>query len=244
MDRDRLRLTTPEGLTLDLPLAGPGSRGLAAFLDLLIQGLALLGLWLIVLRGRTNASTVGLLVLITAVFLPGYHVLFETRASGQTPGKRAMGLRVTSLEGGSIPLGPSLTRNTLRLVDLLPGVYTIGAIAIFATRHNQRIGDVVAGTVVLLEPKTQASATNATPPPPPFPGRAPKSTWDVTDVTAEEVAVIRSFLERRSQLDDASRNRLTNQLAERIRARVHVGSDRPTNPQLLETVVRLKSADG
>src|SRR5206468_11279553 len=82
----------------------------------------------------------------------GYDVAFETLASGRTPGKRAAGLRVVRLGGEPVGFVASAVRNLGRLVDMQPGLlYAVGAATILFSRHNQRLGDLAAGTLVVRE---------------------------------------------------------------------------------------------
>ena len=85
-----------------------------------------------------------------------YPLAFELAAGGRTPGKRWSSLRVVCDNGSPVTFRASALRNLLRLVDMLPGLYLVGAIAIFATRSNQRLGDLAAGTIVVREPRAAA----------------------------------------------------------------------------------------
>ena len=244
MDRDRLKLDTPEGLALDLVLAGPGTRALAALFDALLQGLVLTGVGLIVMNGVGGSMSSAIFLLVAAAFIPGYHIYFETRSAGQTPGKRRMKLRVLRTDGGPVTLVASLVRNLLRLVDFLPGSYFVGAAAIFMTSLNQRLGDLAAGTIVVLEPRSSPRPDLLAMPPPLLRQPTYDVIWDVTAVTAEELALVRTFLARRSTLPRDARSRLAEQLADRLRDRVAVPGVWPSAEQLLEGVVRHKSESG
>lgn len=241
MDRDRLKLDTPEGLALDLVLAGPGTRALAALFDLLLQGLVLAAVALIVMNGVGGSLAAAVLLIFGAAFVPGYHVFFETRSAGQTPGKLRMKLRVLRTDGGPVSPAASLVRNLLRLVDFLPASYFVGAAAIFMTSLNQRLGDLAAGTIVVIEP-SDSPRPDLLAMAPPLARRAPEEpTWDVTAITAEEVALIRAFLARRATLPNDARSRLAEQLAHRVRDRVATPGTWPAAEDLLEGVVRRKS---
>jgi hypothetical protein len=103
----------------------------------------------------------------------------------------------------------------MRLVDVLPGGYAVGAIAILATPHNQRLGDLAAGTVVIRERTTQVAPEVQSAPIPSSYGRL-----DVTAVTADEIALIRRYFERRESLPDPRRLELAWDIARRIGAKV------------------------
>ena len=128
-------------------------------------------------------------------------------------------------DGSPLTFRASALRNVLRLVDILPGLYLVGAIAIFATRANQRLGDLAAGTLVVREPRASAVVAQASGPVEPAePGELPA--WDVSGLRDAELAALRRFLERRSALDAVPRNLLARDLADRLRPSIGgVGSD-------------------
>jgi len=204
-------LTTPEGVTLDLPLAGIGSRATAAIIDTVIQGFAI---WM----GILVLPTVVEIVAIFVVFF-GYHVLFETLAGGKTPGKRMLRLRVVRSDGGPVTFAPSLIRTLLRLVDGLPVGYVVGMVTVFASSRNQRLGDMAAGTAVLQEPELRREMRGEVSLD--FSLIQGIEGWDVTDVSAEEMAVVRRFVTRRFAMDYHHRTRLAAQLASRLDGKVH-----------------------
>ncbi len=138
-----------------LPIAGLGRRALAALLDLSLLGLA--GV-LVIMASTTAASLteldalVGPAALAIGFILPvAGPLLLELLHGGQTPGKRLLELRVLSLDGGPAGRGQIFLRNVVRLVDFLPFGYFIGLCTAFATGRVQRLGDLVAGTVVVRE---------------------------------------------------------------------------------------------
>jgi uncharacterized RDD family membrane protein YckC len=216
MEQDCLYLVTPEGVTLDLRLAGIGSRATAAIVDFIIQTLAMLvAYWIL--------PPIATIVAGFCIFF-GYHLLFETLAGGQTPGKRMLRLRVVRTDAGPVTFVPSLTRTLLRIVDGLPVAYGVGMVAVFASSRNQRLGDMAAGTVVMQEPELRPEKRGEAPLSPwGYPGQrqVDLSGWDVTDVSEDEVAVIRRFLTRRHSMDYAARRQLASRLAIRLDDKVH-----------------------
>ncbi len=161
-----LSITTPEQATLEWQIAGIGSRAIAALIDagflLLCYVLLLLGLFAanragtghpLALSGMTTPGNYEIaLYILLLVFLPLlYFVLFEGLWNGQTPGKRLIKLRVVSQSGQSISFFSALARNIVRIVDFLPTGYLIGMICILLTKREQRLGDLAAGTVVIMD---------------------------------------------------------------------------------------------
>ncbi len=142
-------VVTPEGVALHLPAAGPVPRALAWGIDLAIRlGILLLGAMLL---GVLGAAGQGVYLIMLFLVFWGYPILFEALWNGQTPGKRAMGLRVVNADGAPVGWLPAITRNLLRTVDMLPFGYTAGLIVCLADPYGRRLGDLVAGTLVLHE---------------------------------------------------------------------------------------------
>lgn len=246
---DRLTIATPEGVTLEVTLAGLGSRFTAVLVDMVLQW-AILIPFFIALSSAGGEGGSGLAVALLAigtflVFL-GYDVLFEVLASGRTPGKRLTGLRVVKVGGQPVTFLASAVRNLLRLVDILPGAYLVGMVAILATDRNQRLGDLAAGTVVVRERKEGRHGPPVTWKPNATSGvllaEEVWAGWDVSGVTAEEVATLRRFLERRADLDPTARGRLAHELAARLAPKLVGPPDDLLPEALLEAVVAAKTA--
>lgn len=235
---DFITLATPEGVELELPLAGLGSRLVARALDVAIR----LVLALASAAALSAAGDVGLALFSIAVFLLlfAYDVFFELRGRGRTPGKRLAGLRVVRSDGSPVDFQSSAVRNIARLIDGLTLAYVPTVIGILATKNNQRPGDLAADTVVIRAPRT-ARRRDALPAGAPA---APALDWDVSAVTADELAVVRRFLERRHALDPEARAALARRLAERLRPRVPSAAPELEPEPFLETLVATKAARG
>lgn len=235
---DRIALVTPEGVPLEMVVAGIGSRFIAGMLDVAIELAMLFGLGLVI--GTTGDSGIGIAVLVIGLFLIlfGYHILFETLNQGRTPGKAANGIRVVRADGRPVSVGSSITRNLLRLVDgwsIITFVLApIGFVTAFSTAHSQRLGDLAGGTVVVRErfrPDTRVTATHVTTPMP------ASLDWDTRGLGPDEIAVIERFLERRFALGPGPRIHLAADLAARVRASVPGADPRLADEQLLEWVL-------
>jgi len=160
-DYEVLIVETPENIELRLPLAGFGPRFLAQLIDGLIQGAIAFVLVLIAIifssfsmvTDPTSGAMIMMILVILAVILTtlGYFVIFETIWNGQTPGKRVTGIRVVKRGGLPLTFTDALLRNLLRIVDNLPSYGLVGLISFFSTRNQQRLGDLVADTVVVRE---------------------------------------------------------------------------------------------
>ena len=255
---DRISIATPEGIELEVTLAGVGSRFVALLIDQCIQwGVLLAFLLALALGAEASGSDLGgmagtlagaFMVLLFFVMMFGYPVYFEARAAGRTPGKRALGLRVVDVDGRPVTFRSSAIRNVVRLVDSLPGVYLVGIIAVLATQRNQRLGDLAASTIVVMERTGGRSKKGKQPAwmqPKTLEEPSPETaTWDVSAITAEELATVRRFLERRSSLTAEARGRLAVELALRLRPKV-VGPDPDMHPEeLLLELAALKASRG
>ena len=241
-------MATPEGVTLEVTLAGAGSRFVAGLVDQLLRYAVLLALVLLVgLVGELGDLSSGLFLalLLVLLFLVqfAYDVLFETLAAGRTPGKRWTGLRVVKAGGAPVGFLASAIRNVLRIVDFLPGFYLVGMLCILFTRNNQRLGDLAASTIVVREraqrtalPQAQSSKSETV--------DDDSSLWDVSAILADEVATVRRFLDRRDTLAPEARERLAHEMATRLGPKV-VGPPKQWEPEaFLEYLVATKAARG
>lgn len=142
---------TPEGVALRLPAAGPVPRAVAWLIDLAIRAALLMAISIVLgLLGRFGS---GLYLIVLFVVFWGYPVVFEALYGGQTPGKRALGLRVVLADGAPIGWMASFIRNLMRTVDMLPFGYGAGLVASLADPWSRRLGDMVAGTLVIHAPR-------------------------------------------------------------------------------------------
>ncbi|MEA2220131.1 MAG: hypothetical protein QOJ35_2757 [Solirubrobacteraceae bacterium] len=240
---DRITIPTPEGVSLELTLAGLGSRAIAGAVDRVLKALLVICLLvlLIAVLGLDGAFVV-LPVAGLAMLL--YDVGFETLAAGRTPGKRMSGLRVVRTSGRPVDLTASMIRNAMRLVDGLALSYVPTVVSILVTRRNQRPGDLAADTVVIRDrrgvDREQAAAARPAPAGDPF---GTGARWDVSAVATEDVATVRAFLERRSSLAADARARLAAQLDGALRPLVG-GADERDPERFLEILYDAKRAGG
>lgn len=240
---DTLTVTTPEGLEVELALAGVGSRFASALIDFLLELVAFAAVAFLLFRFASEAVAVavGSLAFFAVVF--GYHVLFETLASGRSPGKRALGLRVVRLGGAPVRFKDSAIRNIARLVDLLPPVtYGLGAAVILLTRRNQRLGDLAAGTIVVRVRRGDRRGRARTEADEALPEGVER--WDVSGVSSEDLVAVRRFLDRRAAIEAAARSRLAAELAGRLRPKVAGSADNGADERFLEGVAAAKAARG
>lgn len=149
------QVQTPEGIALPLRTAGPMPRAIAWAVDAAIR---IGAIWIvsipIAFAGRSGR---GLYAIALFAVLWFYPILFEVLRDGQTPGKRVMQLRVINANGTPVTWLASFLRNLMRTVDMLPIFYGFGLVASFADARSRRLGDIVAGTlVVYAEPPRKA----------------------------------------------------------------------------------------
>ena len=145
------RVETPEGVALRLHPAGVMSRAVAWAIDFMIRCAVLMGAGM--LLGLLGKTGVGLNLIVLFVIYWLYPILFEVLRDGQTIGKKATGLRVVHANGTPVGWLASFLRNLLRTVDMLPVLYGFGVLASLADPQCRRLGDRVAGTLVIHDPK-------------------------------------------------------------------------------------------
>lgn len=192
---------TPEGVILELRLAGLLPRALAWFLDFCIR----VGLFLIFWFIASYIGSVGFAVLLIAFFVIEwfYPVLFEVY-KGATPGKKALKLRVCHDDGTPVAWGGALTRNLLRVVDFMPFLNALGGLVVMFSPEFKRIGDYVAGTVVVYQDSINSSYTDEERPSEVIPVK----------LSLEEQRSVLAFRERSIHLSGARKEELASHLCE------------------------------
>jgi uncharacterized RDD family membrane protein YckC len=241
---EKLTIETPEQISLEFPLAGVGSRGYALCIDTFIQILAVLVVVLIVAltspdleRSWVAAANWVVAIEIFLIFCLywGYFAIFEILWNGQTPGKRQSKIRVISASGRPITVFEGIGRNFMRAVDSL-GFYLVGAVTCAIDKQNRRLGDIVAGTVVVHEVEEQGAfywygqEKSAS---------APSVTQEVAALTDQEFQLVETFLARRLDIPDAQRLASARMIADRMGERLHIPKDqRPSDEAFLEEISR------
>jgi uncharacterized RDD family membrane protein YckC len=216
---DKLIIETPEQTALEFPLAGIGSRSLAVVIDTLLQigAMLVLGLLAAVISYMGFLPQLGkqyvYAILIFAAFLMqfGYFAFFETIWNGQTPGKRWTKLRVIMDSGRPIGAQGAILRNLMRIVDALPSLYAVGIITSLLSPQSKRLGDYVAGTVVVHEKALPGGSSAWDAPPANL-----LATSTSRALTAAELQLVETFLERRSSLQEEVRRSMARQIADRL----------------------------
>lgn len=265
---EHLTIETPEQIPLEFPLAGVGSRFLALALDTLIQfaAAAILGIlaFLVFAAASKTVPHHGIWVVALYVFFAfalqfGYFAFFEAVKNGQTPGKRQMHLRVIKDDGRPITTYDSVARNLLRIVDSLPGFYAVGILSMLISQQNKRLGDFLAGTVVVHERpleslpptfdqgKRQESAwpehsiapvsvlnlNEYSPPKMAAQVEEDPSGYDARRLSMEEFGLMETFLIRRSQLAPEVRSQLARNILARIGTTLEIQAEDFARPEKL-----------
>jgi uncharacterized RDD family membrane protein YckC len=254
---DELVIETPERVELHYVLANVGNRFLAAAIDHLIQALLILLVLLIawafsdgpLFRGSGVWAAAIAVLLVFGIYW-GYFVAFETLWSGQTPGKRWMRLRVVREDGRPVRFFEVFVRNLLRLiVDFMPApTYALGVISIIFSARSKRVGDFVAGTVVVKERATEAPSLDdivkisnieqerlerATPAP---------FAVDTRLLNEAELRAVETFLKRRYELTAPNRAALAARIAQPLLAKLRIPPDGLAHETVLEEIERQRRA--
>jgi uncharacterized RDD family membrane protein YckC len=211
-----VEVETPERIRFRYRVAGPVRRSFAYLLDLLIRMAVLLGVAMIV--GTVSvikmddlaAASQGVMLVVMFALEWGYYVTFETLWGGSSPGKRVFGMRVVKEGGFPVGFVDSVLRNLLRAADFLPVGYVVGLTVLSGDRRFRRLGDRVAGTMVVIEDRVRVGAKlQLAPPAAPgeleaLPTRPPLS--------ADELEALDLFL-RRGDLSGPRRQELAEMVA-------------------------------
>jgi uncharacterized RDD family membrane protein YckC len=234
-DARKTELELPEEIDLQVELANVGSRTLAILIDLSIGGLVLFIVYafsMLLERNmmndwltRLSSNTLTLLsILLLFGFQWGYFNLFEWLWNGQTPGKRLLHLRVIKVDGSPVSGVDVLLRNLSRPADTFGPLVFASFLMIFLSRKAQRLGDLMARTLVIHETKIDWSIFDQL-----------ESTVGSADgttrlaapgirLTSAQWELLHRFLNRREQLQPEARQRLAQSLYETLKPAVH-GTD-------------------
>jgi uncharacterized RDD family membrane protein YckC len=273
---DQLTIDTPEQVSLRFPVAGIGSRFLAILVDTLIQIVVYLLFFLVLVliasaapKNNTGQLShngekwlIAFLILINFLMYWGYFTLFEGFKNGQTPGKMVFKLRVIQDSGRQITFFEAMTRNLIRVIDLLPGFYLAGVIAMVCNHRHKRLGDLAAGTLVVHErqseepiwggtgPRTITAAAFTPSPSDSFlqSRNAPEITLPadaVARLTTDDLSVIDRFFSRILDMDLTTRASIAERLATQMTAKMQTEIPAGTKPErLLEVIAHQMRSQG
>jgi len=241
-----LQIRTPEGIVFSQLLAGPVTRFLAWFIDVMCISvlLTLLGKILILLQGLSPGFGAALYTLGYFILSIGYGIACEWSWRGQTIGKKLFRLRVVDAEGLRLQFNQIVTRNLLRFVDSLPAFYFVGGVVSLLNPSCQRLGDIAANTIVIRNPRLAepdldqllAGKYNSLRQYPHLGARLRQR------VLPTEAALAVQALLRRDEFEPVARIELFAELARHFRARVEFpteATDGITDEQYLRNVVDL-----
>ncbi len=240
---DMAEFTTGEAVALELPIARIPTRAGAFFVDVLVQlfvgWMLMLGIVSILLPSDIDSAWLATAVLVTVVtVLVGYPVACETLSRGRTLGKLIFGLRVVRADGGPIDFRHALTRGLAgAIVDfwMLGGFGAIAMISSLCSPNARRVGDVLAGTVVVYGQQRLPIPALAVPPP----WLADWATrLDPTPLPDDLALAVRKYLTRLRTLTPAAQADIGNALTDAVCARL--GISRPGDyppPQILGSIM-------
>ncbi len=232
-------IETPERVPLHFALASIGNRFLACAFDHSLQILAI-GLVIIGLVWMGNAAglysqlkdgpkwVLALLIVVVFFIWSSYFALFEWAWNGQTPGKRWLRLRVIREDGRPVTFWEAVARNLVRILDMEPFLfYSVGLVSVFVSSRDQRLGDLVAGTVVVREREAQAPSFEQVFSAPTSDAALRRSfkpvafRADLSALVEAEIEVVEAYLRRRWDMEEMPRQwmawRIATPLLHRLR---------------------------
>ncbi|MCA1064153.1 RDD family protein [Rossellomorea sp. AcN35-11] len=255
MHEEKVDIRTPEYVSLKFQPAGLGSRAAAFLID---QGLlTVLNILIFVLMFYITVENDRIFsmleidstlwgIALVAVFLLnwGYFFALEYFWGGKTVGKRLLGIRVMQENGHSVTLLSCFIRNLVRIIDMLPVSYFLGMIMIFLHSKHKRVGDLVAGTIVVHEKrvkrKRKESAIEKE-----IHRRGLKADnlsveeWELKQLGAKEWNLVKTYSNRFLQLPRAQRDQLTKKLALIVYPKLHLEMEDKTYEELENTLLLL-----
>ena len=228
---DRIGVITPEAVEFTFDLSGLASRVFALLVDIIIQAVAVLAVIVVLTLFAVTVNfqggfSFGTIIMFIAVFLFewGYFIFFELVWNGRSPGKRLMGCRVIRDGGLPVNFTASFIRNLIRPIDYFLSALMIGFFIVFASPTYKRLGDMAAGTLVIVERRmtlvellTDRRVGAFRPTQPPL-GLFSKA--EVSKLTPAQMNTIRRFLDRRYDLTPERRSKLGSELFAKVAASV------------------------
>lgn len=232
---NRITLKTPESVELEFQLAGIGNRALALLIDngiiwsvlvvVSFLGTRALG-GLDAMNIQLSASVfqwIGAIALLLGfAWVVGYFAVFETLWQGQTPGKRAVKIRVIGHDGRPIQIYQATLRAVLRPLD---DWLSLGFFFILFGAEERRLGDLLASTIVIQDavPEIGSSQLPLSAQAQPIADKI-QQTADLAQLLPDDFAIIREFLQRRQFMEKAARESLSEKLAQQVRERLQLES--------------------
>jgi uncharacterized membrane protein SpoIIM required for sporulation/uncharacterized RDD family membrane protein YckC len=215
-------IETPELVVVSYTIAGLGSRVYAALIDLLLCFLLFIGSAIVIAMTSPSDNEIGspmstawafaITAFLQFLIIWGYYLLSEGLFDGQTLGKRLLGIRAVRDGGYSVGFSASAVRNLMRIVDLQPVfTYAVGITSVALTKSGKRLGDIVAGTLVVRETMVQQPALTTAPA-----ANHTESARLVAQLDDREFQLLEQWASRRSEIDPERRRMLTQQVTARL----------------------------
>ena len=257
MHEEQVDIRTPEYVSLQFQPAGLGSRAAALMIDQIILGILnilIVGILFFATTGNTgpfgwylfdvNSTLWGLAIIALFVLNWGYFFTLEYFWGGKTVGKHLLGIRVIQENGHSVTLLSCFIRNLLRIIDMLPASYFIGMIMIFLHSKHKRVGDIVAGTIVVHERRVKRK-------------RKEKAIekeirqrglqkeglsveeWTLKQLGTKEWSLVNTYTNRFMQLPLSERNHLSKKLADILFPKLEIDMEGMTYEDLENTLLLL-----
>ncbi|WP_201714873.1 RDD family protein [Rossellomorea arthrocnemi] len=257
MQEGQVDIRTPEYVSLQFQPAGLGSRAAALLIDQIILGIMNMLIVVILVFATTgdnslfawyrfeiNSTLWGIAIIALFVLNWGYFFALEYFWGGKTVGKRLLGIRVMQENGHSITLLSCFIRNLLRIIDMLPVSYFLGMIMIFLHSKHKRLGDIVAGTIVVHERRVKGKKKE----------KAIEKEirqrglrkedlsvedWTLKQIGAKEWNLVKTYANRFSQLPLTERNQLSKKLADILFPKLGIDMEGMTYKELEDTLLLL-----
>ncbi|MGN7409406.1 RDD family protein [Sporosarcina sp. SAFN-010] len=255
MNDERIGIKTPEFVSLQFQLAGLGSRSAAFIIDQLILTVVNISVLIVLAIFYTrdidffafagmDSLILGLAILGLFIVNTGYFVIMEYFSGGKTIGKRLLGIRAIQENGHSLTLLSSFIRNFLRVIDSLPAGYFLGIVLIFFHSKHKRIGDLVAGTIVVHERQTKKQNKQT----PIEKEIAMKQLakedlviedWALRSIGQKDWKLIETYSNRLTQLSENERSELTEKVANLLLPKFGLEVSGKSNLELENTLLIL-----
>lgn len=230
-----VKVTTPENIEIEYRLAGLGSRGAAAVIDLSIQVVVILTIILTLFALQINPKdlideysgwVIGGIILLIWFIIYGYFIIFEMVMNGRTPGKKLFNLRTIRSNGQPITIKHSIIRNLFRIII---DTYGVGIITMFFSKQHKRVGDYVGSTIVIAEEKKDDLVAIGV--------EMNKNYNYKYSISNEEYQLLKEYHQRKNSLEE-SKEELEKELGEYFAKRLEVLKNENEYEKFLDEILK------
>lgn len=233
-----IEINTTQNVTIQYELANLRDRGVALFIDLIVL-YAFLGLSQLIVTlfapFDTDMYYILNLIFVAPLFV-GYALIWEIFFHGQTMGKKAVGIKVVKMNGKLPTLSDYFLRWTFRLIDIYFSFFSMGSILISSSEKSQRLGDILAGTVVIRMKPNMTIKLNDILKIHSVQSYQPKYP-EVTRLSEDDMLLVKSMVLRFRTYSNPAHKKALNEMVLKLKDQLSIREEHKDNIEFLNTLI-------